>query len=74
MVEPIKKGTIIRTLFLALALVNQILVSFGVSPLPLDEGNVELVFSLVWTGVASVIAWWKNNDITKAARDKNKRK
>jgi SPP1 family holin len=70
MVEPIKKGTIVRTLFLVLALVNQVLVSFGKSPLPLDEGNVELAFSLIWTGVAAVMAWWKNNDFTKKARTK----
>jgi len=70
MVEPIKKATILRTLFLVLALSNQALVSFGKSPLPLDEGNVELALSLVWTGVASILAWWKNNDFTKKARTK----
>ena len=70
MTEPIKKGAILRTLFLVLALVNQELVTFGKSPLPLDEGNVELVFSLAWTGVAAVITWWKNNDFTKKARTK----
>lgn len=70
MTEPIKKSAILRTVFLVLALVNQALVSFGKSPLPLDEGNVELVFSLAWTGVATVLAWWKNNDFTKKARTK----
>jgi SPP1 family holin len=70
MVQPVKKTAVIRTLFLVAALVNQVLVSFGKSPLPLDEANVELAFSLVWTGAASIIAWWKNNDFTKQARTK----
>jgi SPP1 family holin len=63
------KMMLIRTLILVLALVNQVLVSFGMSPLPIDEQNVELVVSLVWTGVASILTWWKDNDITKKARD-----
>jgi SPP1 family holin len=70
MVQPIKKSAILRTMFLVLALINQALVTFGKSPIPLDEANVELVFSLVWTAVASVMAWWKNNDFTKQARTK----
>jgi SPP1 family holin len=73
MAQPIKKTAILRTLFLAAALLNQVLVSVGKSPLPLDEANTELVFSLVWTGVASVMAWWKDNDFTKQARE-NKQK
>jgi len=72
MIKPIKKATILRTLFLVLALVNQALVSFGKSPLPLDEANVELALSLVWTGVAAILAWWKNNDFTKKARTEKK--
>lgn len=72
MVKPINKSTVIRTLFLFLALVNQILVSFGVSPLPIDEPNTELVISTTWTGIAALMTWWKNNDITKKARTENK--
>jgi SPP1 family holin len=70
--EPITKATILRTTFLVAALLNQALVSFGKSPLPIDEANVELFVSLVLTGTASGLAWWKNNDFTKKAR-KNKR-
>lgn len=71
--EPIKKATILRTTFLAVALLNQALVSFGKSPLPFDEANVELLLSLVLTGVASGLAWWKNNDFTKKARANTKK-
>lgn len=68
MVKPMDKMTVVRTLFLVLALVNQGLVTFGQSALPINEENVEMFVSLLWTGVASVWAWWKNNDITKTSR------
>lgn len=68
MVKPIEKVTIIRTLFLVLALINQILVTFGKSPLPIDEEGLEIVISTIWVGVASIWAWWKNNNFTKQAR------
>lgn len=64
----IDKGTIVRTVVLFYALVNQILVMAGWSALPFAEGQVELVVSGVLTFIASVAAWWKDNPVTKQAR------
>lgn len=61
------KGTIIRTIILLVALVNQLLVAFGKSPLPIDDEQIETLFSTGFTIIASLIAWWKNNSVTKEA-------
>ena len=58
------KETVIRTVVLVLALVNQILVSCGVEVLPISE---EWVASLITTA-AALWAWWKNNSFTREAR------
>ena len=63
-----KKSTIARTVVLVLALINQVLVMFGINPLPFsDEGIYEAVTALLTVG-ASVWAWWKNNSFTLPAR------
>ncbi|MBY7143816.1 phage holin [Virgibacillus sp. NKC19-3] len=59
------KGTIIRTIALLVALINQILVLFDKSPLPIDSVFVEQFFSVLFTVIASLIAWFKNNYVTK---------
>jgi SPP1 family holin len=63
------KGTFIRTIVLAIALINQVA---GTSVIALDEGQVVtmvdgiyLLVSTVVTGVASLWAWWKNNYVSK---------
>lgn len=63
----IDKGTVIRTVILVLALVNQVLTVLGINPLPIDEGNLDLLISTAWTIVAAIWSWWKNNNITKEA-------
>ncbi len=62
------KKTLIRTVLLVLALVNQALAIAGKSPLPIENEAVELWISMAWTGIASLIAWWKNNSVTKEAK------
>lgn len=62
------KGTIIRTIILLIALVNQFLVAAGKSPLPIEDAQIETLISTAFTVVASVIAWWKNNSVTKEAQ------
>ncbi|WP_164669244.1 phage holin [Virgibacillus doumboii] len=59
------KGTIIRTAALLLALVNQCLVMFGKSPLPIDSEFLEQGISYAFTLVTSITAWYKNNYVTK---------
>lgn len=67
-VKGIDKGTIIRTILLAIALVNQSLVLAGYSPIPFAEAQLEAFLSGSFTAVMTVLAWWKNNDITRKAR------
>ena len=63
----IEKGTIIRTVLLVLALVNQVLTLFGVSPLPFENELISELLSLVFTAVTAGVAWWKNNSFTQSA-------
>ena len=63
----ISKGTLIRTIILALALINQVLAMLGISPLNIADDDISTVISTAWTIIAAVIAWWKNNSFTDAA-------
>ncbi|KZN99343.1 phage holin [Pseudobacillus badius] len=64
----IDNGTIVRTVVLFVALVNQLLAACGYSPLPFDDQQVEKFVSSLITIAASIWAWWKNNNITRKAR------
>ena len=61
------KETLIRTICLALALVNQVLAIFGISPIPIADDTIQMLVSTAWTIVSAVWAWWKNNSVTRAA-------
>lgn len=61
------KSTIIRTLVLAFALVNQILTATGHSIIPISDEEITQLVTLVFTICASVVAWWKNNSFTQEA-------
>lgn len=65
---PIQRMTIIRTLLLFIAWLNQFLSMNGYSPLPFTDQELEAGVSMFVTFVVSVWTWWKNNDITKKAR------
>ncbi len=67
MTNKITSGTIVRTIILALALINQALVMFGKSPLNIADDDIATVVSLIFTITSTAIAWWKNNSFTKAA-------
>lgn len=64
----IDKGTTIRTAVLFLAIINQILSVMGKSPLPIDSDQLTNLISTGFTTITALIAWWKNNDFTEAAR------
>lgn len=61
------KGTVIRTVCLILALINNVLAIAGKSPLPIDDAVVTEIVSFIFTAAASLAAWWKNNSFTKKA-------
>lgn len=63
----VKASTIIRTVVLVLALVNQGLTIAGLNVLPITEEQVTEVLSLLFTIGASLWAWWKNNSFTPEA-------
>ncbi|MCY8565807.1 phage holin [Bacillus haynesii] len=65
------KGTVVRTVLLFIALVNQTLIMFGKSALPISEDQVNtladslyLAGSAAFTIITSVVAWYKNNYVT----------
>ena len=64
----ISTGTIIRTVVLIVALINQVLTMTGHSVLPFDEQQITDGLSMLFTASAAFWAWWKNNSFTKAAQ------
>lgn len=62
-----EKGTLIRTIVLVVALINQGLVLAGFEILPWTSEEIELFVAGVFTVVAAGISWWKNNNVTKKA-------
>lgn len=63
-----KKDTIVRTIVLVLALINQIFALVGIPQLNIDDDTIYQAVTLIVTIVSSVWAWWKNNSFTRAAR------
>ena len=60
----IDRGTVIRTIVLALALINQFLTAFGLTKIPGTSDEQILVVSTIITSVTTIIAWFKNNYLT----------
>lgn len=63
----VSAATIIRTICLALALVNQILSSTGHSVIPITNEEIEQLVSTGLTVAAAVASWWNNNSFTQEA-------
>lgn len=63
----VKTDTIIRTIVLIIALVNQVLAIMGKQAFPVTEDEVYQVVTLIVTIGASVWAWWKNNSFSAEA-------
>ena len=68
----IESATIVRTIVLLLALVNQCLVMAGKPVIPIEDATVEAVVTGLFTIGAAVWGWWKNNSFTKAAIEGDK--
>ncbi|MCP1147962.1 MULTISPECIES: phage holin [Bacillus] len=69
------KGTVVRSVLLLVALINQFLVMFGKTPLPLDEESVNnlanvlyVAFSTLFTTIMTLITWFKNNYVTSKGK------
>lgn len=63
----VKTETIVRTVVLVVALINQCLTAAGKSIIPVSDEQVAEIVSLIITIGASLWAWWKNNSFTKNA-------
>ena len=60
-------GTIARTIVLALALVNQVLSSFGYEIINISDETINALVDNIFLIVAAGIAFWKNNSFTQPA-------
>ncbi|GIN74043.1 hypothetical protein J14TS2_45180 [Bacillus sp. J14TS2] len=69
----ITAGTWARTIVLIVALINQVLTMFGLNPIPFSDDEVYNGVTVLFTVIATLIAWWKDNDITKETIDKKER-
>lgn len=67
--KKVETTTIVRTVVLIVALINQALVISGRSPIPYSEEEVGQAVAMSITAAASLWAWWKNNSFTQAAID-----
>lgn len=65
--EKIEISTLVRTVVLAAALVNQFLQIAGFSPLPVGEEELYEIFTGIFTAGAALWSWWKNNSFTQKA-------
>lgn len=63
------KMTLTRTVVIILVLLNQILVLSGLNPLPFSEEQLYGGVTAVMTVGATLLAYWKNNNITKEAKE-----
>ena len=62
-------GTITRTILIIIALINQGLVIAGKNPLPFEDDQIAQVISFGFTTVTALIAWWKNNNFSREAKE-----
>lgn len=58
-----------RTVVLLLALISQLLVMLGKKTEALDISKTTEVVSYIFTAIASVWSWWKNNSFTDKAQE-----
>lgn len=63
----VETSTIVRTIVLIIALINQILSVTGHSPLPITDDQINELVTLTITVCVSIWAWWKNNSFTQSA-------
>ncbi|MCY8609872.1 phage holin [Bacillus haynesii] len=69
------KGTVVRTVLLFIALVNQTLIMFGKPVLPISEDQINtladalyLAGSAAFTIITTLVAWYKNNYVTSKGK------
>jgi len=63
------KASIVRTVLLLVALLNQVLTALGYQILPLSDETVADLVSVCFTVVTALIAWWKTNSFGKGKEE-----
>ena len=63
----VKKATIVRTIILAVAIVNSILTSRGMGFKVFMNDQLANLLADLFMAVASIVAFWYNNSFTKEA-------
>ena len=56
-----RMAMLVRTIMLFIALLNQLLMVFGYSILPLSEEAFGELFTALFTAITALWAWWKDN-------------
>ena len=72
MKNKVSTATIVRTVCLALALVNQLLSAGGHSVITIDNETVNQLVTAGVTIVTAIVNWWYNNSFTEAAIEADK--
>lgn len=63
----VKTQTVIRTICLIIALINQLLILCGKGRIPFTEDEIYQTVSYIALGVIALWNWWKNNSFTQDA-------
>lgn len=63
----VKVDTIVRTICLLIALINQMLILCGKGRIPFTEDEIYQTVSYIALGVIALWNWWKNNSFTQDA-------
>lgn len=63
----ISKGTIVRTISLAIVLINIVLKKIGVDLINVSENEILTGVEMLIEVAVIVVAWWKNNSYSKNA-------
>ena len=66
--EGVTKETILRTVVLLVALLNQVFAMLGKGIIPITDEEIYQYGTLILTALSSIWAWWKNNSFTKEAQ------
>ena len=62
------RGTLFRSIALGIALLNQLLIQFGLEPVAGDHEYWYHIISTILTAVIAIWTWFKNNYITFRGR------
>ena len=63
----ISKSTIIRTILVAIVIINFVLEKLGVDLIPADESQIAMIVETVIEIAVIVVGFWKNNSYSQAA-------